>query len=160
MPALTGLIHVCNHERQVGRALLSLRTCNEVLVIDHGSKDGTLRVAREHGARIIQAVTGLDYGAYARNASHDWILWLLPCEAIAEDLEASLLEWKASVANDDGAGYNIGIRKQSGTAWKLLEPELRLVNRRKVSWTNNLPVSAFSTSPLAGYILRIPNEEE
>lgn len=160
MPALTGLIHVCNHERQVGRALLSLRPCNEVLVIDHGSKDGTLRVAREHGARIIQAVAGLDHGAYVQKASHDWILWLLPCEAVAEDLEASLLEWKASVANDDGAGYKIGIRKQTGTAWKLLEPELRLVNRRKVRWTNDLPVSTFSSSALDGYILRIPNSEE
>ena len=158
MPRLTGLIHVCNHERQVGRALLSLRPCDEVLVIDHGSKDGTLRVAREHGARIIQA-GGTGYDAYARKASHDWILCLLPCEAIAEDLEASLLEWKASVASDDQAGFTISIRQQTGVEWKLLQPELRLVNRKKVSWTNELPVSAFSASALDGYILRIREKD-
>lgn len=159
MPHFTGLIHVLNHERLVGRALLSLRPCDEVLVVDHGSMDGTLRVAREHGARIIQAAAGVDAGAYAQQAVHNWILCLLPCEAIAEDLEASLLEWKLSVIEDDRAGYNIAIRKQVGTEWKLLEPELRLVNRNKVNWTNDLPVSVAGLSAMAGHILRIPGSK-
>lgn len=156
MPAITGLIHVCNHERQVGRALLSLRHCNEVLVIDHGSKDGTLRVAREHGARIIQAVAGLDYGAYVQKASHDWILWLLPCEAVAEDLEASLLEWKQSEPGPDVPGYNVEIREQNGTKWKLLPAEMRLVNCKKINWTNDCPPSAPDAPSLSGHLLRIP----
>lgn len=159
MPRITGLIHVRNDERQVGRALMSLRPCDEVLVVDHGSKDGTLRVAREHGARIIPSAGGADGGSYAQKASYEWILCLLPYEAVAEDLEASLLEWKASAADDDRIGYNIGIRKQVGTQWRVLEPEMRLVNWKKTNWIKDLPAPAAGASILAGYILRIPNEE-
>ena len=160
MPRITGLIHVCNHERQVGRALLSLRPCDEVLVVDHGSTDGTLKVSREHGARIIQAASNADHGSYARSAGNDWIFCLLPCEAIAEDLEASLLEWKIASAGDDHVGYKIGIREQTGTEWKLLEPELRLVKRTKVNWARNFPVLEANAPTLAGHILRIQNRDE
>src|SRR5215469_8659860 len=107
MLPITGLIHVCNHERQLGRALVSLRLCDEVLVVDHGSRDGTIRIAREHGARIVPVAQAIEGGVH--NASNDWILCLLPCETIAEDLEASLLEWKTSDAAAEPIGYNIGI---------------------------------------------------
>lgn len=157
MPRITGLIHACNHERQLGRALVSLRPCDEVLVVDHGSRDGTLRVAREHGAQIIRASQAIESGAH--NASHDWVLCLLPCESIAEDLEASLLEWKTSDSIDDQIGYNIGIREQVETEWQLVNPELRLVNRRRVHWHSNLPESAADAPIMPGYILRIPNRE-
>ncbi|HEY6351341.1 MAG TPA: hypothetical protein VI636_18200 [Candidatus Angelobacter sp.] len=160
MLRITGLIHVCNHERQVGRALLSLRPCDEVLVVDHGSTDATRRVAREHGARIIQAASSADHGSYAQRAGNDWIFCLLPCEAIAEDLEASLLEWKVASAGDDHVGYNIGIREQTGTEWKLLKPELRLVKRTKVNWAENVPALEANAPTLAGYILRIQNRDE
>lgn len=154
MLRITGLIHVCNHERQVGRALLSLRPCDEVLVVDHGSADGTLRIAREHGARIIPAARDIESGAH--NAANDWILCLLPFEAIAEDLEATLLEWKISDSHDDRIGYTIGIREQIGTEWRLLPPELRLVNRQKAAWHNHLPANVPDAATMEGYILRIP----
>lgn len=157
MQRITGLIHVCNHERQVGRALLSLRPCDEVFVVDHGSRDRTLSVAREHGARIIPSVAATQ--SYAHFASYDWIFCLSPCEALAEDLEASLLEWKLDPAEDEIAGYNVGIREQTGTEWKLLRPELRFVNRMKVRWTGRFPAFAANPSTLEGYILRFPDEE-
>ena len=157
MPRISGLVHVCNHERQLGRALLSLRFCDEILVVDHGSTDGTLRIAREHGARIIQAARDIESGA--DNAANDWILCLLPCEAIAEDLEATLLEWKTFGSHDDQIGYTIGIREQIGIEWRLLPSELRLANRKKVAWRINLPANVPNSDAMEGYILRIPNWE-
>ena len=158
MPPITGLIHACNHERQLGRALVSLRLCDEVLVVDHGSTDGTLRIAREHGARIIPAIQAHESGA--GNAGNEWVLCLLPSEAIAEDLEASLLEWKTSDAVADQIGYKVAIRKQIESEWQILNPELRLVNRKQVRWRNNLPDSAADAPIMPGYILRIPNRED
>src|SRR5947209_14614609 len=96
MPKLTALIHVHDNERSLGRALDSLRPCDEVIVVDHGSRNETMKVAREHGARIIKGVQGVDHGAYAQDAKNDWILCLLPVEALADDLETSLFEWKDS----------------------------------------------------------------
>ncbi|HEY6252109.1 MAG TPA: hypothetical protein VI685_19295 [Candidatus Angelobacter sp.] len=119
-----------------------------------------MRIAREHGARIIHAVTGANGGEYSQNAVNDWILCLLPCEAIAEDLEASLLEWKTFAGEDEQVGYNISIREQCGTEWKFLDPELRLANYKKINWRETFPASAPNASTLGGYILRIPNRED
>lgn len=158
MPKLTALVHVRNHERSLGRALESLRSCDEVLVVDHGSSDDSLKVAREHGARIIAGVSGVDHGAYAQDASHDWIICLLPSESVAEELEASLLEWKQSDAVPDVPGYNVVIREQNGTKWKFLPAELRLANRKKINWTGDCPASAPDAPSLTGHLLRIPDD--
>jgi glycosyltransferase involved in cell wall biosynthesis len=37
MPQLTALIHTHNDELRLGRALESLRPCDELLIFDHGS---------------------------------------------------------------------------------------------------------------------------
>ncbi len=52
MPPITAFLHTHNDARHLGRALESLRPCDEILIIDHGSTDSTLRVAREYGAAI------------------------------------------------------------------------------------------------------------
>lgn len=158
MPKLSGLIHIANNEAHLGRALESLRPCDEVVVVNHGAKEEILKVAREHGARIINGVNGVDHGAYAQDAHHDWILCLQPDEAVAEELEASLLEWKQSEANNQ-LGYNIRIRQQNGRQWKFLSPELRLANRQKINWTSDCPPEAPNAPALAGHIIRIPELE-
>ncbi|HEY6969065.1 MAG TPA: hypothetical protein VJA94_07675 [Candidatus Angelobacter sp.] len=159
MPKLSGLIHISNNDSHLGRALESMRQCDEVLVINHGAKEEILKVARDHGARIVNGVNGVDHGAYVQDAHHDWILCLRPDEAVAEELEASLLEWKQSEKIDDQLGYNIGIRAQNGTGWKSLAPEMRLANRQRINWTTDCPPSAPNAPALPGYIARIPDQE-
>ncbi|HLJ27238.1 MAG TPA: hypothetical protein VKY85_11065 [Candidatus Angelobacter sp.] len=143
----------------LGRALESLRPCDEVLVVNHGYQEENLKVAREHGARIIKGVNGVDHGAYIQDARHDWIFCLLPTESVAEELEASLLEWKHSETTQDLLGYNIRIREQNGIEWKLLNDELRLANRKKISWTGDCPPEAPNAPLLLGHILRMPDAE-
>jgi glycosyltransferase involved in cell wall biosynthesis len=156
MPKISALLHVCDAERGLGRALDSLRPCDEVIVVDHGSRDESIKVARDHGARIIKAVQGVSKGAYAQDAHHDWILCLLPSESLAEDLEASLLEWKQSDPAKDGLGYNVQVREQNGMGWKTLTPQMRLVNRKQLNWIEDLPPEMPAAPALAGHILRIP----
>jgi glycosyltransferase involved in cell wall biosynthesis len=156
MPKITALLHVCDDERRLGRALDSLRPCDEEIVLDHGSHDESIKVAREHGARIIKAVQGVSKGAYAQDAHHDWILCLLPSESLAEDLEASLLEWKQSDPAKDGLGYNMQVREQNGMGWKTLTPEMRLVNRKQLNWLEDLPPETPGAPVMAGNILRTP----
>jgi glycosyltransferase involved in cell wall biosynthesis len=156
MPKISALLHVSDAERGLGRALDSLRPCDEVIVVDHGSRDESIKVARDHGARIIKAVQGVSKGAYAQDAHHDWILCLLPSESLAEDLEASLLEWKQSDPAKDGLGYNVQVREQNGMGWKTLTPQMRLVNRKQLNWIEDLPPEMPAAPALAGHILRIP----
>ena len=156
---LTALIHTSNNASQLGRALDSLRACDEVVVIDHGSSDDTVRVAREHGAKVVAAVNGVDKGAYIQDAGNDWILCLRPSEALGEDLEASLHEWRENEQGGDMIGYNISIREQEGHEWKFLPPEMRLANRCQINWIGDLPPQDPNAPKLQGYILRIPAEK-
>jgi len=155
MPKISALIHIFNDERRLGRALDSLRSCDDVMVVDHGSTDESLKIARDHGARIIKGVHGVDHGAYAQDAHHDWIFCLLPTESLAEELEASLLEWKESQPPENLIGYNVKIREQNGTGWKILAAQLRLANRKQINWTGDLPPEAVEAPLIEGYILRI-----
>ena len=111
---ITALIHTRNDAQHLGRALDSLRPCDEVVVVDHGSTDDTVKVARDHGAKVVQGVNGVDRGAYVQDAGNDWILCLLPSEALAEELEASLFEWRENEYVENAIGFNIAIREQNG----------------------------------------------
>ncbi len=171
MPKISAIIHTHNDAQRIGRALDSLRPCDEVLVIDHGSSDDTGKIAREHGATVKKAVPGVSAGAYALDARHDWILCLLPGESLSEALEASLYEWKARQIKDKetvGAGeggrdkpgpaaYSIAIREESGRGWRLRRPESRLVNRRKVNWAETLPPQDPKAEKIPGELLRFKN---
>ena len=155
---ISALIHTCNNALALGRALDSLRPCDEVLVVDHGSTDETVKIAKEHGAKVVNGVPGVDRGAYARDARNKWILCLLPQEALAEDLEASLLEWVEAEQDENQMGFNMAIREQNGAGWKSLEPEMRLANSKQINWTGDLPPANPNAPALAGHVLRIPDE--
>ena len=86
MLRISALLHTKNDAQRIGRALDSLRPCDEILVIDHDSEDDTPKIARDHGAKVKKAVQGVEDGTYATDASHDWILCILPCEALSEGL--------------------------------------------------------------------------
>jgi glycosyltransferase involved in cell wall biosynthesis len=58
MPGITALIHTHNDGLRLGRCLETLYPCDDILVVDHGSDDWTLRVAHEYGAQIIAGETG------------------------------------------------------------------------------------------------------
>jgi cellulose synthase/poly-beta-1,6-N-acetylglucosamine synthase-like glycosyltransferase len=96
MAEITAVLHTHNDAARIGRALESLRACDEVLVVDHASTDDTVKIARDHGATVKAGVPGVSPGVYAIDAHHDWMLCLLPNEAVSEALEASLFDPKRS----------------------------------------------------------------
>ena len=84
---------VRNEESRLGRCLESVRgLVDEIIVVDTGSDDGTISVAKKHGAKVGFFEWCDDFSA-ARNASislatGDWIMWLdaddiLPLESHA-----------------------------------------------------------------------------
>ena len=154
MPKITALLYTHNDALRLGRALDSLRPCDEVLIIDDNSDDETERIARENGVNFRKSVPGVNSGAYAIDAANDWILCLLPNEALSDDLEASLHEWKAQEPDESLSCCKVTLREQNESGWHALEPEVRLINRKLVSWVGELPPAQHCDITFKGDLLR------
>ncbi len=94
---ITAAIVTLNEERNIARAIESLRCADEVLVVDSGSTDRTREIARRLGARVIEE-TWRGYAGQknfaAGAASHDWVLSLDADEAVDDTLEGEILALK------------------------------------------------------------------
>src|SRR5450755_4054937 len=106
MPSITALLHTKNDGLRLGRALETLYACDDILVVDHGSRDATVRLAREYGARVVDARPGPSPADYVRSIqtaseSRRWILCLDPHESLTEKLAASLFEWKSELVRGE-----------------------------------------------------------
>jgi glycosyltransferase involved in cell wall biosynthesis len=96
---ITATIITQNEERNIARAIESLRCADEILIVDSGSVDRTVELARNLGARVLEA-GWLGYAAQknwaAEQACHEWILSLDADEALSEALEAEIWSLKKS----------------------------------------------------------------
>jgi glycosyltransferase involved in cell wall biosynthesis len=94
---ITATIITQDEERNIARAIESLRCADEILIVDSGSTDRTVELAEKLGARIIEA-NWRGYSAQknwaAEQASNEWILSLDADEALSEGLEAEIWNLK------------------------------------------------------------------
>ena len=106
---------------RLGRALETLIPCDEILIVDHHSRDATRRVARQYGARIVPAASG-SLHQYLRLAAHDWILCLQPTESITERLQTTLYEWKSSALAKVPmhSAYSVFVREETATVGSII----------------------------------------
>jgi hypothetical protein len=156
MPGITALLHTANDALRLGRALETLRPCDEILIVDHGSRDDTLRIAREYGARILALAPGGSPTHYLQFAQQDWILCLEARESLTEALEASLFEWKSKPPPQrNGAAFSVLIREETPGGWiSLSSPQTRLIPRDWTRWNGHLPADHPSALALEGELLR------
>jgi glycosyltransferase involved in cell wall biosynthesis len=131
-----------------------LRPCDELLIIDDSSDDGTDKVAHQYGATLKTSIAGVTPGAYVMDAAHDWILCLCPNEALSEDLEATLFEWKEKDPGEHTACFAVSMREENESGWQPRESEVRLVNRKLVNWVGELPPIQPCKAKLLGDLLR------
>jgi len=82
-----------NEEKRIAKCLESVAFADEILVVDSGSTDRTVEIARQHGARVIQQAW-LGYGRQKQfavdQAKNDWVLSLDADEWLTEELAASV----------------------------------------------------------------------
>src|SRR5215475_2619887 len=102
---ITATIIAQDEERNIARAIESLRCCDEILILDSGSTDRTVELASNLGARVFEA----GWRGYAgqknwasEQATHDWILSLDADEALSEALEGEIWSLKKSGPQHDG----------------------------------------------------------
>jgi len=129
-----------NEERNLPRAIESLRCCDEIVVVDSGSTDRTMEIAEKLGARAIDS----PWPGYAKQknlaaekAAYDWILSIDADESLSEALEAEIWQLKKNGPRFDGytmprmAKYLGRWIRHSG--W-YPDRKVRLYDRRKGQW--------------------------
>jgi glycosyltransferase involved in cell wall biosynthesis len=140
MPSLSATIITLNEAAKIARTIRSLAMADEVVVVDSGSTDATVDIARGLGARVIQhAWEG--YAAQknfaAREAQHDWILSLDADEELNADAQGAVSQWKTQAPR--AAGYRFPRRARYLGRWILHsgwypDYKLRLYDRRAGEW--------------------------
>lgn len=99
-PLKTGLpfsavIITRNAASHIEACLQSVAFADEILIVDSGSTDATLEIARRHGARVLHQ-DWLGYGKQkefaARQAKNGWVLSIDADERVSEELRASIQE--------------------------------------------------------------------
>src|SRR5665213_3624205 len=110
---ISATIVTLNEERNIARAIGSLRCADEVLIVDSGSTDRTREIAVGLGARVIEEpwrgyAGQKNYAAAC--AAHDWILSIDADESLTPELSAEILALKTASlelgpANADGYSF-------------------------------------------------------
>ncbi len=96
---ITAIIETCDDEGRLAHALTALvpaamtGVIREVVVIDHGSSDGTLVVADAAGCTMIEAgaVNGDARHIAAREARSDWLMFLSPRSVLDPEWQDAVL---------------------------------------------------------------------
>jgi tetratricopeptide (TPR) repeat protein len=115
-PLLSAALIVRNEERFLDGCLRSLDGCvDEIVVVDTGSTDRSLEIARDRGARLAQHPWNHDFAA-ARNASVDvasgeWIFYIDADEQVVAFDRAAV---ERDLADVRYAGYTVGLRPRAG----------------------------------------------
>lgn len=152
MPTITAVLHTHNDALRLGRALEMLFPCDELLVIDHNSDDGTCALAREYGARVVHSNAVPSYPSMTRG---EWIFSLDPRESVTEALAASLFEWKSEVFPSNVRAFAVYRREETGEGW-IENPiaQTRLVRADWNRWEGHFPERDASAVALDGELLR------
>jgi glycosyltransferase involved in cell wall biosynthesis len=169
MVSITALLHTRNDALRLGRALETLYACDDIFIVDHGSRDATVRIAREYGARVVDAKPGAVPGdhlrlladprsAPRRSTGPGWVLCLDPRESLTEKLAASLFEWKLEALDAHAPAvpaFSVFLREETAQGW-MEHPvaQTRLVPQTWNLWNDELPVNQPTAVPLEGELLR------
>jgi len=105
---ISATIVTLNEERNIARAIESLRCVDEVIVVDSGSQDQTREIALRLGARVIEE----PWRGYAGQknfaascAENEWILSIDADESLTVELQAEILELKKNDTRFDGYSF-------------------------------------------------------
>jgi glycosyltransferase involved in cell wall biosynthesis len=123
--------------------LESLRFCDEIVVVDSASSDGTQEIAARHGARVVQK-EWLGFGRQKQfaveQARHEWVLCLDADERVSPELAQSI---RAALAAPVSGIYRMPRRNRflgrwlsHGEGYPDWSP--RLFNRLSARWSDDL----------------------
>lgn len=144
-PPLSVTIITLNEKENIARAIQSVKWAEEILVVDSGSTDGTVELARELGARVIHNPWpgyGKQKNFAQSRASHDWILNIDGDEMVPDRLAAQIVQALEDVGSgkSDCKGFQFPRKNFYLGRWIrhggwYPNHLVRLADRRSASWS-------------------------
>lgn len=142
MATLSIIILSKNVENEITPALVSSKFADEIILVDTGSADNTVEIAKKHKARIVHS-TGDSFAKWrndgARASKSDWLLYLDSDERIPKKLANEILK---TISNPAKQAYTISrfevFLGKHLAHWP--DPRvLRLIQKRSLKkWEGNL----------------------
>lgn len=142
-PQISAVIITHNEASHIDACLASVAFCDEIVVVDSGSTDGSQRMCAARGARVIEQ-SWLGFGPQKRfavaQATHDWVLCIDADEVVSEPLRNSIVQ---ALSRSDAKVYALPRCNRFMGRWLRYGegyPDwcLRLFDRRAANWSNDL----------------------
>lgn len=158
---LTATVITLNEEAEIGACLDSLAWADEIVVVDSGSSDRTVEIARKYTDKVFRH----KWGGYAaqknwavEQASYDWILSLDADERVSPELQAEirlLMEQEFPLS-----GYYIPRKNFFLGRWIRYggwypDHTIRLFDRKKGNFGNRMVHEAVGLSGQTGYLRNV-----
>jgi glycosyltransferase involved in cell wall biosynthesis len=143
---ISGCIITYNEEKNLYDCLESIKDIvDEIVVVDSGSKDKTIEIAKEFGANVYV----IPFQGYVKQkntcielAKHNWVLCLDADERVSSELREEIKKIKREGADVDG----YYVRRKTCYVYKWIKHsdwypdyKLRLFNKQKGKWTGKDP---------------------
>lgn len=163
MTKLTIAILTCNEKVNIKEVIENSLKCTEdVLIIDSGSTDDTVKIAKQLGARVVYRAWDNDFATQRNFALEhtdaDWILYLDADERLNDAL---ITKVKAIVSSGE-ADKQYSIKRKSLAfgqefSYGVLHPDFvfRMFPTTKVKWINKVherPICDLKKAVLPGYV--------
>lgn len=155
---ISATIITFNEERNLPRAIESLRCADEILVVDSGSTDRTVEIAENLGARVIES----PWPGYAKQknlaaerAAHDWILSIDADESLSEALEGEI--WRLKKNGTAFDAYTMPRLAQYLGRWIhhsgwYPDRKVRLYHRAKACWVGEYVHETVKVTGAVGHL--------
>jgi glycosyltransferase involved in cell wall biosynthesis len=155
---ITATIITLNEERNIARAMESLRCCDQIVVLDSGSVDRTVELAAKLGAVVVED----SWRGYANqknlaveHAENDWILSLDADEALSEGLEGEI--WTLKKQGPTYDAYTVPRLAQYLGRWILHggwypDRKIRLFHRGKAKWVGDFVHESVKVDGRVGHL--------
>jgi glycosyltransferase involved in cell wall biosynthesis len=142
MTGLSALVLTKNEKENINKCLKSLKFCNETVIIDDFSSDGTVEICIKHGVRVYERRLNGDFASQKNfglsKCSGEWILSIDPDEVVPDELKNEIIK----VVSDKSSSVNGYYLKRIDSLWgkKIKHSEfgeaklLRLAKRGSGDW--------------------------
>jgi glycosyltransferase involved in cell wall biosynthesis len=148
---------------QLADCLASASFAGEIVVVDSGSRDDTVEIARRSGARVLERAWegfGAQKNFAVANAAHDWVLCLDADERVTPELRASIervlglpAERRPTACAMARCNRFLGVWLRHGEGYP--DWNTRLFDRRRARWTDD-PVHEHVVAD--GHVVRLAGD--